>query len=181
MTSITIHDERGDVTIPVGPVDVASLGLDYQAGDIQFSGQVRIGVGVAVTIVLKHDGSWVHFTTKWGKTDNIYLHFATDSLWDRTHRRPPTETQRATIARWRAGRERPYGLSVGGPVYGWAFQGLTEAEVDAMCGRKIAMTAPCDDREQIGAAADRDDSQDREHLLEQAVESGQISGAAAAD
>src|SRR5689334_10584251 len=96
--TITIRHRDGEVTIP-GQRD---WNVQRENGpdrgrpiDVALHAQVLIGYPIGVTILLRSDGSWVHWTTDF-QSGNHYLHFAAGS----GEGSPLTEAQRRTLARW---------------------------------------------------------------------------------
>ncbi len=117
-TSITLHDSyAGDVTIPVPPGPPArEIGPDGRIAACVLSADVSVAVPIRVKILLRTDGTWVHWSTSFDGQRNCYLHI------EQAQRGPITEAQRRTLAGWWLKREpSPYGLPIGATVFKWAF------------------------------------------------------------
>lgn len=173
--TITLRGGYGEpeITIPARNNWQArrEIGPDGYIADCMLGGNPAHGVPIWVDILLRTDGTWVHWTTTY-TGDNHYLHIQQEQ------RGPITEAQRRTVARWYLGLDpRPYGMALGSTLTAWAFAGFTPKQLSERYGdgRKLYLAGSHSPR------ADRDESQEREALLEDAVESGQLSGAAPAD
>lgn len=144
MQAITLDDGYGRaITVPM--VRDWSIqrenGPDNHIADTPLTGQVMVGCPVGVTILLRTDGTWVHWQTDFD-AHNHYLHFADEGRFVRLgddyrpvyRRDEPTAAQRRTLARWWLGDERPYGMTIGEPVARWAFAGLTPQQISDRYG-----------------------------------------------
>lgn len=136
MPYITIHTLRskGEIQLPLG----RNYFYKRQQGAITLVVNVDAVTPIAVEFDLNPDGTWTWRGTLLGRGDNHYIH-PTEPLYppDNVHyvlnpfRKPPTEEQRRTIARWCFhDDERPFGCGSGpgAPLKEWAALSIEEAE-----------------------------------------------------
>lgn len=155
---------------------------DRHCVDVMIRRQLALDCPLLITASIRTDGSVVECGAEWQETDNTYWHLCAGSA-DVDRRGELTQAQRETLIRIWGGQVRPFGVrgTCGGPVMAWV--NASRAEVEAILDRKVYLTAPCDDRQEImpsGASRPADESPS-EALLELAVEEGRMGGALPAD
>ena len=134
------------VPVTIAPMANREIGPDGRIADCVLGCNVAHGVPVWVEILLRTDGTWDHWVTRFNDHDNHYLHII------QKQSRPITEAQRKTLARWKLHLDpSPYGRPLGASVCEWAFGDMDMDEVSRKYGdgSRVYLTAPCNDREKI--------------------------------
>lgn len=179
-------DFGDDVTITLGDGPRANR----EPGDVCLARTLALDCPLRIAVLVRVDGTVVEWYTQWSAAQpNTYWHLSNGSAEDGAGRVdlsgrtiPPkvlTPAQRETLIRIWGGQIRPFGVrgSCGAPVMAWVNADISE--IETVLGRKVYLTAACDTTETIErpARAQADNTDAREAILDQAVESGQISGA----
>ncbi len=120
-----------ELTIPVLPWPRVKreFGSDGNIADCVLAGNPARGVPVWIEIVLRSDGSWQHWVTRFKDEGASYL------LIEQPSSKPATEAQRRTVARWWFELDpRPFGMPLGATVCQWAFDGMSPDEISRRYG-----------------------------------------------
>ena len=116
--TITITDTRGNNPQTVPAHGDPSVRREGACVDLVLEGQIHIGAPIGARILLRTDGTWVHWQTYYDAS-NWYLHISVAYSGSPP---PPTVAQRETVSEWWAdATTRPYGIFIGQSLYDWAF------------------------------------------------------------
>lgn len=192
MSSITYRGDYGNEEITLELLRPS--GVNREAGDIALSCMAAAAGNLPLRccFLVRADGQIQEWYVEWCHTsDNHYWQFAhLSEEWALGNNRypfeekpiaghPPTEAQVDTLAKIYLHKIRPFGLNngLGGRVCGWAFQGLTIADVEKRWneGNRVFLSGPEPPLEDDGEIARQ------EAALENAVEEGRLPGAMPVD
>jgi hypothetical protein len=145
---LTLSNSEGvSIEIPLEEIPPKrEYGPNQRPIDVVIEGNPALRCPVLVKILLRSDGSWVHWATEFNGGDNGYLHLVQSPDCE------PSEAQRRTVARWWLDLDpTPYRMGLGRTTCEWAFKGMTPQQVSDTYGdgSRPILTARCDEKERI--------------------------------